>query len=44
MNPHRLQAVLQQYGASVRAANETLFGMMADGSLKRTWNGKLKVR
>jgi hypothetical protein len=42
--PHQLQSILQrQYGASVRAANETMFQLMRDGYLKRTFTGKLTV-
>jgi hypothetical protein len=33
----------QEYGASHRAANETLFTMMRDGRLQRTFTGKLRV-
>ncbi len=39
--PNHLVKALKQNGASVQAANETLFTLMRDGYLKRTWNGKL---
>jgi hypothetical protein len=39
--PNDLIKALEGYGASVRAANETLLTMIRDGQLKRTWNGKL---
>lgn len=41
--PNRLTKMLRQAGASTRAANETLFFMIRDGYLRRTWNGKLKL-
>jgi hypothetical protein len=33
----------KEYGASVRAANETMFTLMRDGILRRTFTGKLKL-
>jgi hypothetical protein len=41
--PNDLVRALKQQGASTRAANETLFGLMHRGYVKRTWNGKLKL-
>jgi hypothetical protein len=41
--PNDLVKALKRQGASTRAANETLFGLMHQGYVKRTWNGKLKV-
>jgi hypothetical protein len=42
--PHQLQAILKRdYGASTRAANETLFTLMRDGYLRRTFTGKLAL-
>jgi hypothetical protein len=43
-NPARLRSMLRQQGASVRAANETLLFLIRDGHVRRTWNGKLRVR
>lgn len=40
---HLLGALKRNYGADTRAANETLFQLMRDGYLKRTFTGKLKV-
>jgi hypothetical protein len=41
--PNDLVRALKQQGASTRAANETLFGLMHREYVKRTWNGKLKL-
>ncbi len=41
--PNHLVKALKQRGASVRAANETLFALMSNGYVRRTWNGKLVV-
>jgi hypothetical protein len=40
---HLLGTLRQEYGASVRAANETMFTLLRDGLLKRTWTGKVKL-
>jgi hypothetical protein len=39
--PAQFRRELQQRGASVRAANETLLMLIRDGRVRRTWNGKL---
>lgn len=44
MAPNNLVKALRQHGASVRAANETLFALMGKGYVQRTWNGKLVVK
>ena len=41
--PNYLVKMLKRYGASTRAANETLFALMRDGYVRRTWNGKLRL-
>lgn len=41
--PNDLVKALKQQGASVRAANETLFALMQQGRVRRTWNGKLRL-
>jgi hypothetical protein len=41
LDPHRFQEVLQAGGHSVQAVNETLFGLIRDGRVKRTSTGKL---
>jgi hypothetical protein len=42
--PYYLLGVLRrEYGASHRAANETLFALLRSGHLKRTFTGKLRV-
>lgn len=38
---NRLVKALRENGASHRAANETLFALMRDGHVRRTWTGKL---
>jgi hypothetical protein len=43
LKPSLLVEVLRQRGASLLAANETLFTMLRDGHLSRTWNGKLEL-
>lgn len=44
VTPYYLLGILRhQYGASHRAANETLFTLIHSGQLKRTFTGKLKV-
>ena len=40
---NHLVSTLKRQGASTRAANETLFTLMRDGYVRRTWNGKLKL-
>jgi hypothetical protein len=42
--PGYLRKRLRQEGASVRAANETLLFLIRDRRVRRTWNGKLRVR
>jgi hypothetical protein len=41
--PATLRTALRRAGASVREANETLLGMIRDGHVRRTWNGKLRL-
>jgi hypothetical protein len=38
-----LVKALRGAGASHRAANETLFALIRNGYVRRTWNGKLKL-
>jgi hypothetical protein len=38
-----LKRLRKEYGASHRAANETMFRMMHDGSIRRTFAGKVKL-
>jgi hypothetical protein len=38
-----LVKALRDVGASHRAANETLFALIRNGYVRRTWNGKLKL-
>lgn len=40
---NHLVAALKRQGASTRAANETLFTLIRDGYVRRTWNGKLRL-
>jgi hypothetical protein len=42
--PAHLRSALRRSGASVRVANETLLVMIRDGHVRRTWNGRLKLR
>lgn len=39
---HLVRALLDQ-GASHRAANETLFALIRDKRVRRTWSGKLTI-
>jgi hypothetical protein len=41
--PNALVKALRGHGAGHRAANETLFALIRDGHVRRTWNGKLKL-
>jgi hypothetical protein len=39
--PHDLQSWMHEYGASVGEANGAMFGLIANGGLKRTFFGQL---
>jgi hypothetical protein len=44
VGPHKLLTTLRkEYGVSHRAANETVFRMMHEGAIRRTFFGKLKL-
>lgn len=44
MSANKLLKVLRtKYGASHRAANETMFRLMHEGAIRRTFTGKLKL-